>query len=279
MQQPSYASSTPAEYSPPPGWTTRFSWPMRAFLLLFLFDMFARGVLTLMPCDDWQEEFDLPTYPKPLPTASECGQINEGRHPDGYTSVAARLGECFQSAGRHMLPWPTPGEREKIDSAAAAGRYAAAWTATRCRFVGRLVGIDHGWPMFSPNVGTSDTVARVRLVYADGSFETLHTWADPPDLTRYSRWWYKRPLHMATKLDGSSDARRGFSNWVAHKFAENAAGSPLVRIDYYKIEFDYPPPSADAAAFLADQTEAHRELSGTPFWSYDVAKKSGTWNR
>jgi hypothetical protein len=142
-----------------------------------------------------------------------------------------------------------------------------------------VVGIDHGWPMFSPNVATSDTVARVRLVYADGSLETLHTWADPPDLTRYSRWWHKRPLHVATKMHSSADARRGFSNWVVHQYAENSAGSPLVRIDYYKIEVEYPPPSADAAEFLAAQTEANRELRGPAFWSYDVASKTGTWNR
>lgn len=270
-------STTPGEDRPPPGWATRFSWPMRIFLLLFLFDMFARDVLTLTPCDGWQEEFDVATYPQALPTVAECGQLMDGS--DGGQRLAGRFGECLQSAARHLTPWPTAAERERIDSPAAAGRYAGAWIAARCRFVGKVVGIDHGWPMFSPSVARTDTVARMKLIYADGTSEVYHSWCDPPDLTHYSRWWHKRPLHVAARLHSHETARLGFSNWLVHHRGANDAGSPLVRIDYYKIEFEYTPPDADAAAYLAEQTAARADLVEPPFWSYDVATKTGTWNR
>ena len=179
----------------------RFRWPMRLFLAYFLFDMFTRGLILLTPADDdWFEELSMERNPLALPSREELSQCAAGKDPT-YNSKWERYAASFKSAGRFFVPFPEKKTREKIDSAADAGKYVLTWLGSRQEFIGRVVGVDQDWPMFSPNVGDSDTVGRLLLIYDDGSQREYHLGCDPEDLTSYSHWFAEK--HLQTDYQGA----------------------------------------------------------------------------
>jgi hypothetical protein len=259
-------------------WPRRFSWPMRLFLLLFVFDMIARGFLTLTSYEKWYDELAMETTPTALPTRAKIANLYRGEKDAksaGLLAVAQRFGTCLASAGRYFVPWPEDKTQAKLDSAERFGKYAVAWTGSRCGFVARLVGIDHGWPMYSPNVATEDTVGRCILVYADGSQTVLRNWADPEDQTHFWRFGAKRPLQIGTRMHEDYTARDGYCNWVAHEYATNDRGAALVRIDVFKVTFEFVGPEDDPVAFLAAQSGPPAKQIEPVFYTYDVAARKG----
>jgi len=256
----------------------RFSWPMRIFLCLFLFDMVARSFIALTPYDEqWAEEVAMEDdlRPPPLPTPAELRQIRAGEHPGGCTSATASLAESFASLGPYFSPWPDERTRQKIDSPLQAGKYAVVWIGSRFWLIERILGVDQDWAMFSPNVGTGDTTARCRLVFADGSERYIRLIVDPADLTNYSHGVSEKWLQTQGKVHHDADARRGFCNYLAHRHPTNDAGSPLLRIYISKVRYEYPDPyQVDTFEFLRRQSGPPEDQIEPPFYYYDVAART-----
>jgi hypothetical protein len=125
------------------------------------------------------------------------------------------------------------------------------------------VNIPQRWTMFSPNAARGATVARVRLVFQDGSREIVRLHADPEDLTNYSHWFQEKVLDYELKVAGKDwDSRFGFCNYLSHRHKANAKGSPLTKIYIYEIKYKYPDPGDDAHEVLAAQ-------NGPPGWDRD----------
>lgn len=255
----------------------RFSWPMRLFLGAFLFDMVAHAVL--IPLDagvDFEEHVQ--SHPKPLPTERERRLIAAGKHPDGYTSYSDRLMASVRSLPEYFTPWP-PGEKVEshIESSWDIPLYLASWYLSRADFLTHLVGIDQNWTMFSPNVGTTETMGRCRLVYADGSDRIIRPLCDPKDLCRYSHWFEEKHLQVALKIHRDRDTRLGYCKWLAKRYPQNANGSPLVRIEVFKIHYSYPGVDDDPDTFLRQQSGPPAEQVDEPFWQYHVDEERGEY--
>jgi hypothetical protein len=255
----------------------RFSWLMRVFLCLFVGDMVVRSFLSLSPYDSqWSYELSVELFPKRLPTQAEFNEILAGTHPDGRITRPGRLLDSIASVGPYFSPVPSEATQKHLQDPIDYAKYAIVWTASRLRFVGSFVGVDQDWPMFSPNVGDGDTIGRIRLIFADGSTRIWNSEADPPDITQYSHWFQEKQLQVATKLHRDQECRLGYCHWLCRQVPKNSAGSPLVRIELFKVDYVYPAPWQDAFAFLNAQREAQHDRE-EPFWSYDVATRIGKY--
>ena len=254
----------------------RFKWPLRVFLAYFLFDMFFRSLVCLTPAeDDWPDELSMEKNPKSLPTRRELIEIENGVHPAGYSNSFARWADSLSSFGRFFVPYPTKSERNEIGSFIDVGKYSLTWMHTRLTFISRFAGVDQEFPMFSPNVGTSDTVGRLLLIYEDGSTDVHRLIADPVDLTRYSHWFDKKQKQVEGAVHNDPDCRLGVCMMVANKFAENESGSPLVKIQVFKVHYDYPNPKENAKEFLTEMSGPPEDRIDSPFWEYEVHSQRG----
>lgn len=251
----------------------RFSWPFRLFLAFFLFDMVARSLITLTPFDRaWRESLEIAKAPLRLPTRQQLEKIEAGGD-EKYDSVTERYWAVLRSAFRFVSPLPTSKTEPHLDSAGAWARYAVVWVGTRLNFMGALFGLDQNWPMFSPNVRRTQVVPRAKLLYEDGTRHQVWLLGEPSDLTRFHRWFVKRPLQIDLRLHQDWDARLGVSRNLAQRFAHSASGSRLVSIEMYEVKYNLPKPGEDAQHILAKQSA--KPTPAEPFWRYDVAKDEG----
>lgn len=259
--------------SPPLDYPRRFGWPMRLFLCAFLFDMIFRGVgLSLV---DWREiaaELEMETAPKPLPSRT-ISAYEHGTHPrsEKNETYAAAL----RSAGRFLVPWPNEKTREKLQSPADGLKFAATWLIMRLELFGNVSGVDQQWLMYSPNVATDRSVARVRLIYADGSTHIVRGRADPEDLTRATHWFEEKRLQAEMNAHLRLDVRLGYCRWLCREFAIGPNGSPLSQIEFYEVRYVRPPPGEDVVALLKAQTGPPADQIGPVFWRFDVATQTG----
>lgn len=261
-------------FEPPPV-PRRFSWKMRLFLSVLVFDIVFRSMMVLLPCAEWAEsELDMDNLPWRLPTRAEMDHlaVQGGPHP---APVADRILESLDSVWEFAKPWPSARTRARIDSWPKAGMFAACWLNSRLEFVENVLGINEDWPMFSPNVSKRRTLARSKLLFADGSLQTIRLTADPANLTRYSHWFQEKVLDYELKVDHSRDERVGYCNYLAHRHPRNAAGSPLLAIYVYTLIYYYPRPDMDPAAYLASQNGPPLDQVRVPFYVYDVATRQG----
>lgn len=273
-------SIEPKPFDPGPGdnWPRRFSWPMRLFVFCFVGDMVVRSLLALTNCDTtWTAEYGIAANPEALPEPAELRQITAGEHPQGLTSTTGRLWQSVASVGPYFSPVPSEATQAKLTSTVDYGKYAITWSVTRMAFLGRLVGVDQDWPMFSPNVGNEDTLGRLRLVYADGTSEICRHTADPEDLTSFGHWFEEKPIQICLKLHRDYETRMGYCGWLTTIHKTNSAGSPLVRIEVFKVRYTYPSPSDDAFVFLSAQTGPPVAQQEPVFWIYDVATRTGKY--
>lgn len=251
---------------------------MRLFLCYFVGDMVLRSLLSLTPYDSrWSDELHVELLPAPLPTPAELDRIAAGTDAGGHTSRAARFRESLASLGPYFWPIPANQTRAVLETPLDVGKYAIVWSVSRLKFVGILAGVDQGWPMFSPNVVTGDTMARLRLVFADGSSQIHRHCADPGDLTCYCHWFEEKRLQIALKIHRDRIVRSGYCRWLAAQHPANESGSPLVRIDVFKIRYEYPGPYDDARRFLAEQIGPPPRQQEPTFWVYDVATQTGRY--
>jgi hypothetical protein len=253
-------------------------WPTRLLVGYFLFDMVVRSFISLTPYDtDWYAELAMDLRPLALPPTGNREQIAQRDETLTLQPFPARLESCAVSLGRFFIPWPGEKTRQRIGGPADCGKFALTWLGSRLRFVGSLVGVDQDFPMFSPNVGASDTVGRLRLYYADGAETVLHTLADPQDITCFFHGIEEKKLQAAIKIEHDGESRLGYCNWIAHRFATNGRGAALVRIDVFRVRYDYPSPGDDARAWYERQLGPPPAQIEPPFWTYDVATRRGRY--
>jgi hypothetical protein len=254
----------------------RFSWPMRIFLAYFLIDMVMLSFLPLTPYVAWMERFSIATAPdEPMPSPAEIGSLLRNEPSGEHHSLTQRTLKAATDVTTYYVPKPKNSTEKEFQTPSDYGQFIVAWIASRLRFTSRLVGVNQGWPMYTPGVAKSDTIGRLRLVFADGSTEIHRSSGDPKDLTQFSRWWNKRPLQFAVQLGRSDDARRGYSHWIANLHPTNPLGSELVRIEVFTVEIRFPGPYDDIYEFFASQNTPLADDKSEPVWVYDVATKSG----
>src|SRR4051812_24169366 len=187
---------------------TRFSWPMRIFLTVLLFDIVFRSLSILLPTGEWAQDLDLRFYPVRPYTRAEAeaarrreraalGASTAGllASPQGPLSAASTLHlgrpdpvledalETLDSVWTYGKPWPGPSTRARIHSGEDVGKFVLCWLTSRLEFLENLVGVNQDWPMFSPSVGRRKFISRARLTYAEGSTATVRMLSDPEDLT------------------------------------------------------------------------------------------------
>jgi hypothetical protein len=268
----------------------RFSWPMRIFLFLLVFDMVFHSLAVLLPIKKWCKEILVDRFPERLPTAEEREKL---AHYDEVAAfylgpgviavdkpdpVCERVMKSMDSIWEFFMPWPDSYSRKKIKNWGDGSKFVVCWLTTRLGFFEQLFRIPQRWTMFSPNVGKSDTMVRARLVYEDGSERLVRTSADPVDLTHYGHWWKEKILQYETKLDEDYDARMGWCNLIAHRNRVNDKGSKLVKIYLIKVRIVYPEPDEeDIEEFMRaqnDEDDLHWRTK-PPFWEYDVKTREG----
>ena len=256
----------------------RFGWPMRLFLGVLLFDIVFRSLSVLFPWTDWARELDMRFLPSRLPTRAELAELSARDTPEEPNPGGEEVMQALGSAWRFWRPWPGEESRRRIRTAGDGGKFAFCWLCSRLEFVENVCGINEEWPMFSPNVSRRKWVPRARLVFADGSELVVRPAADPGDPTRYSHWNQEKVLDYELKVREGADHADdcfGWCNLLAHRHPRNEAGSPLVRVVCFQVRYDFPPPGADARAFLAAQAGPPPEQVYPDFYEYDVATRHG----
>ena len=253
----------------------RFSWPMRLFLGFLIFDIVFHSLAALTPYRDWLDEMGLERFPKRLPTQAEIAKLASEPHGDDETPVTDRFLESLDSVWDYFKPWPSAKVRHKLKGWDDRGMYALSWLTSRLDFFESLAGVPQRWTMFSPNVSQAATVARVRLLFQDGSHADVRLTADPEDLTSYSHWFEEKVLDYELKVVGDYDSRLGYCNYLSHQHKHNACGSPLEKIYIYKVRYTYPAPDDDALAVLKAQNGPPDWDREGPFFVYEVPRAPG----
>jgi hypothetical protein len=233
--------------TPTPERPWRFSWPLRLVIGFVLFEMTFQSLTVLVPWEKWAEELGVDDLPKTMPPRQE---------------FSAKAGESMRSLSEYLVPWPSAEVQPRLTTWEARGKFAFVWLATRLDFYENLVGLDEHWTMFSPGVSNAKTISRARLIFADGSEQLVRPAMDPVDLTHFEHWFEGKVIAHEMKVrDERYRPCLGWCNLLAHRYGHNEAGSPLWRIVLYEVRYNYPPPGADAQAFLHDQMRKTRHLS------------------
>jgi len=267
------ARAEPAEAGPLPK-PPRFGWPMRIFLSALIFDMVFHSLAALSDYRDWMEssgdfqtkKWKMERFPERLPTVQEMAELGETTGPKNPSPVTDRIFQSIDSAWDYFKPWPSREVRHNLDNWEDTGMYVLSWLTSRLDFFESLANTPQRWTMFSPNASRGATVARMRLVFEDGSQQIVRLAADPEDLTDYSHWFQEKVLDYELRVAGKDwDSRFGYCNYLRHRFEINAKGSPLAKIYIYEIHYNYPNPDDDARQVLAAQ-------NGPPGWDRDGPK-------
>jgi hypothetical protein len=279
---PSTEVTTPSAQAKPVA--PRFSWPMRIFLSLLLFDIVFHSFAALTPYRDWidgkshrewSNEMGLKLFPKPLPSWAEIDELAAQARSGHSAPVVERVLESCDSVWDYFKPWPPAKTGRKAQSWQEMGKYAFCWVASRLNFLEHLTGVHQGWTMFSPSVSTGARVARMRLQFANGSVQEVRLTADPADLTSYSHWFEEKLLDTQLPVIRDYDARIGYCNFLAHRHRTSAQGSPLQTIYVYQVRYRYPDPDEEADQVLRDQNGPPGWDRDGPFFVYDVASRTG----
>ncbi len=216
---------------------------------------------------DWLDELGMYTVPKPLPGAAERHDIVTASSVGGPS-----LGQRLAATGASVLRFANPLPTNKVAARLTDGRkwleYALVWGHTRLEFLGRLVGVDERWTMFSPSVGTKRTALRAVLTYADGSVVSVRSKAEPDDFTHFVRPFAQRRLQHDLDLTQLEDVRLNWCRYLARTRAHNTANAPLQAIALYEIRHALPPPGVDPQHHW--QAENARQLPSTPTYVYDL---------
>jgi hypothetical protein len=251
---------------------------MRIFLCVLLFDIIYRSLSVLLPWSDWISDLDMKKYPRRLATREERERLAAQATADNPNPVLKETMLALDSIWEYWKPWPGPDTRDRMNSRQDRVKFALAWLTSRLDFVENVVGINEEWPMFSPGVSKRKWVARARLIYADGSQRIIRNHGDPEDLTRYSHWFEEKILDHELKVEDderSIDEAFGYCNLLAHRYSRNDAGKELKTIRLFMVRYDFPPPGADARAFLAAQNGPPKDQVYPDFYEYDVARRHG----
>jgi hypothetical protein len=258
----------------------RFSWPMRVFLFLLVFDMVFRGFSVMYDWREWLDELKMDALPRRLPTQAEIDELRPPEDSAGFNPAVEDVFRAFDGVWDFLRPWPGRETRAELRGPEAWGKWTLAWTLSRLEFAENVVGINQEWPMFSPNVGKKRDLTRARLTYADGSEREIRLTADPEDLTNYAHWFHEKildyELHVADSPGRVPDCT-GYCNLLAHRYPANAAGAKLVTISLFEVRYYYlPPDEEDPVAYLRAQSGPPADQIYPVYFIYDVATRKGT---
>jgi hypothetical protein len=276
---------------PPAPNPPRFSWPMRIFLFLLLFDIVFRSFSVLIPWEEWAKELKMRTMPVRLATAAERQRLAKSASPDNPDPVTKDTLEALQSLRTFLTPWPDEETGENITTWTDAGKFTVVWLSSRLDFVENLIGFNEEWPMFSPNVGRHKSLARARLIYEDESERIIRNHGDPVDLNAYAHWNEEKVLdhELKVRAKGAEDECFGYCNMLAHRYPRNNNGSSLVRIRLFEVDYTLPPPGVDYRQWYLEQMRLTPDYPGDSpgpdldtkwqtnksFYEFDVKKWSG----
>lgn len=278
MSEPVSTRVTAPPDAPAAPYPTRFSWPMRVFLFVLVFDIVFRSFSILIDREnDWPGELAMKTMPVRLDTRAQREGKLLRRTPGQPHPVVEDVMASFDSVWEFFKPWPGAETRQRLYSWREGGKFVFCWLNTRLSFFENLVGINEEWPMFSPYVANEKDFTRARLTFADGSTQIVRQHRDPEDPCHYSRWLQEKVLNyerMVTSSGGEA-YRLGYCNLLAHRYHKNAAGSPLVSIRLFTVIYKLPHPGEDAAAVLRAQREMPAGQVSPDYYHYDVARRDG----
>ncbi len=122
---------------------------------------------------------------------------------------------------------------------AAADRYA------------NVNGIDQDWKMFAPPLARSDPFPAVRIVFTDGSDETVLS-DNEPDPRGFFRFggWRQRRLEDVVVWGRSPILSTAYVRWSVRRWRERHSGDPRTpeRVVLLRREWGFPGPGTDPAA-------------------------------
>jgi hypothetical protein len=152
--------------------------------------------------------------------------------------------------------------------------YVAVWSHTRLEFLGRLIGVEERWTMYSPSVGTSRRVVRAILHFEDNSRLEVRSLAEPKDLTTFVRPFAQRRLQHDINIANLEDVRLGWARSLANNHRHNQHGSPLAAITLHTVKHHLAPPNVDSHEFWS--IENLRTIAEPPFWRYNPVTGEGS---
>lgn len=252
---------------------TKYPWHIRLIIVASVFFIVVRSTFNIqMHKLHWADELSMFTLPFALPTAQERHEIETGKSKR-YDDVWSRYSASFASVLRFANPVPPEKTLAKISSGADWLKYGLLWIHTRIEFLGRLVGVDERWTMYSPTVGKTRTVARAVLWYSDGSTMEARAKTEPRDLASFVRPFSQRRLQYDINLPAMTGVRLGWSRYLARNWPQNDKGAKLEKIDFYKVAYKLPDPGQDYTKHWRSGNA--RKVKGEPFWRYIVATDKG----
>jgi hypothetical protein len=272
----------PPAAPPSPARPLRFSWPMRVFLFVLLFDVIFRSFAVVLPWGDWIDELGMQRAPAHVLTRDKYIELRD----QGGDKLRQELDESFASVRDYFNPWPKAAVRAKLTSWDARGKYVVAWLASRLDIVENMCGINEEWPMFSPNVSKGKYVTRAVLQYADGTACLVRQNSEPADLTRFTHWNVEKILDHETKVQwkpGRFDECWGWCNLLAHRYPRNEQGSTLVKILLYRVRIELPSPGQEPRSFYLKQMELIRDAgygqASDTFFTFDAKTREATMEK
>src|SRR5262249_2251935 len=146
---------------------TRFSWPMRIFLSVFLAFLVFRTTSVLYPWRKWAEKLKVSRNPGTAPPSrGEQAGILPDPDRGGRAALREPWFKSLDSLWLYARPWPGPDERTNLQSGTDFLKWYLIFANSRLGFIENAIGFDQEWPMYSPSVGTETTIPRARLIYS-----------------------------------------------------------------------------------------------------------------
>src|SRR5690606_21838276 len=143
-------SSEPSAGGDPASYPTRYPWHVTLFIVVSVFFIVSRSAFNVrMHKVEWATELSMYTLPYAFPTSKERQEIREGKSKR-YPTLSKRFEASFESFLRFANPIPQEKTRKKLNSNLDLLKNATAWVHSRCEFLGRLIGDDERWTMYSP---------------------------------------------------------------------------------------------------------------------------------
>lgn len=252
---------------------TKYPWHIRVIIIASVFCIVSRSAFNIqMHKLRWADDLSVFTLPFALPTEQEREEIRAGKSKR-YQDVSSRFAASFSSVLRFANPVPNEKTLSKIEQPTDWLKYALVYIHSRIEFLGRLIGVDERWTMYSPTVGKTRTVARAVMWYSDGTTMEARAKTEPHDLANFVRPFSQRRLQYDINLPTMTNVRLGWSRYLARHWPKNESGAQLEKIDFYKVTYKLPEPGQD---YLKHWRSGNaRKVKGEPFWRYIVATDKG----
>src|SRR5438105_15593130 len=105
---------SPTDTLTPPLPRPRFSWPMRLFLGVIVFDMVFHSFAALFPYRDWCKGYQIDTLPLGLPDPEERAALDRAQPEANHRLLTERVMSSFDSPCQFWKPCPATESRTKM---------------------------------------------------------------------------------------------------------------------------------------------------------------------